>query len=51
MLFEPDPLGVANARAARATTAYLIGRGLAVEIDDSRFPDDADPSLPRTSRN
>ncbi len=43
MSFEPDPLGVANTLAARATTAYLIGRGLAVEIEDSRFPDDGDP--------
>lgn len=43
MLFEPDSLGVANTLAARATTAYLLGRGLAVEIDDSRFPDDGDP--------
>ena len=43
MSFRTDPLDLANTQAARATTAYLLGRGLAVEIDDSRFPDDRDP--------
>ena len=43
MSFRADPLDLANTQAARATTAYLLGRGLAVEIDDSRFPDDRDP--------
>ena len=36
-------LEMANALAARGTTAYLIGRGLAAEIDDARFPEDEDP--------
>lgn len=43
MSLEPDPLYMANTLAARATNAYLLGRGLAVEIDDSRFPDDSSP--------
>lgn len=38
-----DALGLANRLAARATRAYLIGRGLAAEIDDARFPDDEGP--------
>ena len=39
MSFRTDPLDLANTQAARATTAYLLGRGrgLAVEIDDSPF--------------
>ena len=40
---DADPLGVVNEIAADATVAYLIGRGLAVEIDDARFPDGSDP--------
>ena len=38
-----DALGIANTIAARATTAYLIGRGLAAQIDDARFPEDGGP--------
>lgn len=38
-----DALGAANAAAGAATTAYLLGRGLAAEIDDLRFPDGRDP--------
>src|SRR4051812_12711538 len=36
-------LEAANTAAAVATTAFLLGRGLAAEIDDLRFPDDAAP--------
>ena len=43
MVAETDALDAANAAAGSATTAYLLGRGLAVEIDDLRFPDGSDP--------
>lgn len=38
-----DALETANLLAARATRAYLLGRGFAAEIDDARFADDHGP--------
>ena len=40
--------GLANVIAARATTAYLVGRGLAAEVDDVRAGEDGVARSPRS---
>ena len=45
MISTGHALEAANAAAAEATTAFMLGRGLAAEIDDLRFPDDG-PLIP-----
>ena len=45
MITTGHALEAANAAAAEATTAFMLGRGLAAEIDDLRFPDDG-PLIP-----